>query len=87
MAIYQVQTKKASLRGAVNSKAFMDGVRSVRKNKPFNYDYSTVVNDQWNYERGRQFALVWFGEVKEGRHVTWAAMVAADRAFKEGVIF
>lgn len=87
MAIHQVQTRSASLREAINSKAFNDGVRSVRKGKPLDYEYSKVVNDQWNYERGRQFALVWSGEVKNGRQVTWAAMIAANNAFKDGVIF
>jgi hypothetical protein len=86
MAIRQVQTTPGSLRGAVNSKVFMDGVRAVRKGKPLNYDYSTIVNDQWNYERGRQFALLWDGPVKNGRQVTYSAMFAANNAFKDGVI-
>ena len=42
--------------------AFIRGFEDKRAGRPFDVDrYGRV--DQWSYERGRQFAVVWDGEL------------------------
>ena len=79
-------TSNTTIRSVVASKAFNDGVRDIRKGKTINYDYSQDINKQWNYERGRQFALAYDGDVKEGRHINYKAILAAVNLFMHRAI-
>lgn len=85
--IQQVPTKTRSARGVMSSRAFVDGFESVRKGKPFDYDYSGILDFQWNYERGRILATVYKGKLKDGRTVTNEAIYALADAWNSGVLF
>lgn len=57
----QVKTKKGTIRGALVRAAFTRGFREAR---PMDYDAFTgpgETNDRWQYERGRQFGLIYSG--------------------------
>ena len=71
--IRQVQTKQTTTASVIRSSAFVKGFAEVKKGKPLNYDAYRDANDQWNYERGRQFALLFDGAIKKGAKVTYAA--------------
>jgi hypothetical protein len=72
--IRQVPTKNTTTTAVIRSSAFVKGFTEVRKGKPLNYDaYPHETNKQWNYERGRQFALLFDGAIKKGAKVTYAA--------------
>ena len=71
--IRQVQTKNTTTTAVIRSAAFVRGFNEVRKGKPLDYDAFRDVNDQWNYERGRQFALLFNGALKNGAKVTHSA--------------
>lgn len=72
--IRQVQTKPTTTTTAViRSRAFVQGFNEVKAGKPLNYDAFLDSNDQWNYERGRQFALLFNGALKKGAKVTMSA--------------
>ena len=84
--IRQVQTKATSARGIMASKAFGDGFRDAREGKPFQYEYSTHIDTQWAYERGRILAQIYKGRLKINRAVSNGAMVAMVTAVREGVL-
>jgi len=68
----QVKTHKVKISTIMRSAAFMRGFMEVRKGLPMDYDaYSKDIDlhMRWSYERGRQFALVHAGDVKDGRTV------------------
>ena len=71
--IRQVQTKNTTCKAVIRSKAFVIGFAEVRDGKPLNYDAYRDANDQWNYERGRQFALLFTGRLKFGSTVNQTA--------------
>lgn len=79
----QVKTRLGTVRGALTRAAFMQGFREARKGLPMNYEAFTgpgETNSRWQYERGRQFALVFAGEVKRGSRVTYEAERAMQNA-------
>ena len=72
--IRQVQTKQTSTASVIRSSAFVKGFAEVKKGKPLNYDaYPYDANKQWDYERGRQFAILFNGKIKNGARVTYSA--------------
>lgn len=72
--IRQVQTKLTTTAAVIRSSAFVKGFSEVKKGKPLNYDaYPYDTNKQWDYERGRQFALLFMGKIKNGAKVTYSA--------------
>lgn len=85
--IKQVQTKNTTCRAIIRTKAFVTGFNEVRSGKPFNYDAYRDSNDQWNYERGRQFALIFKGKLKDGAKVTWGAELNLSLALSQKSIF
>lgn len=83
----QVAIKKGKLRGQMTSAAFNRGFEDARKGKPLNYDaYDGKLNDQWNYERGRMFAMLYGGPLKENRRVTYQAIMECSKAISAGWI-
>jgi hypothetical protein len=83
----QVKTKSAKLKTLMTYRAFVDGFNDVRAGAPFNYDYSTDVDKQWQYERGRMLALYWKGDnVKNGARIRWDALEAMNKAVWERVV-
>ena len=71
----QIQTKSTTTTAVIRSRAFVQGFNEVKAGKPLNYDAFLDSNDQWNYERGRQFALLFNGALKKGAKVTMSAAV------------
>lgn len=80
----QVKTVGKTARWTMGRAAFMQGYREARKGLPMDYDVYTEggrTNDRWQYERGRQFALLYAGTVKQGNRV----LPEAQRAFIQAV--
>lgn len=72
--IRQIATKTTTTTAVIRSSAFVKGFGEVKKGKPLNYDaYPYDSNKQWDYERGRQFALCFNGALKNGSKVTHSA--------------
>ena len=64
----------------MRSKAFRIGFEEVKNNIPFQYDAFTG-RDEWNYERGRQFAAMGYtAKFKDGNKI----LDDAVSAFAEG---
>jgi hypothetical protein len=76
----QVKTKYGKAETAMRCAAFVKGFKEARAGKPLNYEAFPVTNDQWNYERGRQFALIFDGALKNGAKLTWQARDAMQDA-------
>ena len=75
----QVKTRTVSFKSVMRTAAFMRGVREARAGIPMDYDaYENGLNtdNQWSYERGRQFGLLYSGNVKDGGRVRWDAVYA-----------
>lgn len=85
--IRQVKTANTTCKAVIRSKAFVTGFNEVRIGKPFNYDAFRDANDQWNYERGRQFAMIFPGKIKHGATVSQAAAWSLGLALSTNVIF
>lgn len=66
----------------LGAKAFGQGFREVRAGKPFSDD-GLSYSDQWHYERGRLFGIVYAGKIKDGNRVIFAAIYAASEAFRD----
>ena len=78
---------KVSIKHILSAGAFVAGVKAVRRGAPFMADaYMTEPNKQWQYERGRLFAIVFQGEIKEGRNVLYSAMAAYAEACRGNAI-
>lgn len=71
--IRQVQTKNTTCKAVIRTKAFVRGFNEVREGKAPDYDAFRDANEQWNYERGRQFALTFPGKIKLGSTVNQTA--------------
>jgi len=75
----QVKTRTVSFKSVMRTAAFMRGVREARKGLPMDYnayDNERSTDNRWNYERGRQFGLLYSGNVKDGGRVRWDAIYA-----------
>jgi len=83
----QTKTKGTTYVSVMNTAAFNRGVKESRSGKPFDYDAYPTTNEQWAYERGRQFGLIYSGPVKNARRVTNAAVSAMHSASMEQIIF
>jgi len=73
----QVATQKVTLRTVMRRASFVQGHRSFLKGQPLNYDaYPHSINEQWSYERGRQFAALFAQPIKNGHTIRTAALMA-----------
>jgi len=75
----QIKTRFVTLNSVMRSAAFMRGVNEMRKGLPMDYDAYNEAHEgsqRWNYERGRQFAIIFAGNVKQGGKVTYEAVRA-----------
>jgi hypothetical protein len=66
----QVPTRRVSVEEIIRDPKFAQGVKDARAGRPFPADFDAWEhgNDQWCYERGRQ----------------WAAVMPRDQKFKSG---
>ncbi len=89
-------TKPIKITAIMSSAAFVKGFTERHKGKPldtfafsepyFDKRRKRWTNDQWFYERGRQFASVYSGPIKSGRKLLNAAAFAYNEACKRGDI-
>jgi len=86
--IRQVPTKNTTTSAVIRSSAFVKGFAEVKKGKPLNYDaYPHEANKQWDYERGRQFALCFNGTLKIGAKVSnTAALMLGIELHRKSII-
>ena len=78
----QAATKKSTFKKVLASGDFRRGFEEAKKGKPFKADDKA----SWDYERGRQFAFCFNGQLKQGRNVTISALYAFANAFHNGSI-
>ena len=75
----QVKTRLVNISTVMRSAAFMRGVKEIRKGIQMDYDAYNETHEgsqRWSYERGRQFAIIFAGDVKKGKTVTFEAIRA-----------
>jgi hypothetical protein len=83
----QVETHKVTLRTVMRRASFVQGHRSFLKGQPLDYDaYPHSINEQWSYERGRQFAALFAQPIKNGHTIRTAALMAYSAALRERAI-
>ena len=82
----QLKMKYGKASTVMRSAAFVRGFKEAQKGKPLDYDAYRDTNNQWNYQRGRQFALIFDGVLKNGSKLTLAAQYAMQNALYERVI-
>ena len=71
----------------LNAAAFGFGFRDKREEKPPRKEYETFQpRDQWLYEYGRLFAIVWPYPIKKGRAVDPVACLAFAACLKKRFI-
>lgn len=88
MTIQQVHTRARKSGWCLNSKAFGVGYREALKGLPMNYEAFGSTDEQWNYERGRLFAQVYKGPLKDARRrLAYEAQWAFANALRERIIF
>lgn len=77
----QVATTNVTTKSIMRTAAFMRGVRETRNGIPMDYDaFDGDDWGRWNYERGRQFGILYAGPVKDGNKLTLGAMLAMREA-------
>ena len=79
----QIKTRNVTFKSVMRTAAFMRGVREAREGLPMDYkayDNERSTDNRWNYERGRQFGLLYAGPVKDGGRVRWDAIHALQAA-------
>jgi hypothetical protein len=54
----QADSVQVTVGRILGSRAFSEGVNDVRKGRPARFDDAAFGDGDWDYERGRQFALV-----------------------------
>lgn len=85
----QIATRKVTLKSIIHNRYFTLGFAEVLQGKPFNSEYDTwETRSQWQYERGRQFAILTKGEVKpkHGKSVNTRAIYAYADLMHSGVL-
>jgi hypothetical protein len=87
--IQQVKTRARMSGWSLNSKAFGIGYREALQGLPMNYDaFASSTDEQWNYERGRLFAQIYKGQLKDARRrLAYEAQWAFANALRERIIF
>ncbi len=83
----QVQTRSTGIKGIMRSAAFVRGFNEARKGVALDYDAYTETNDQWAYERGRQFGFMFDGPLKIGQSVNLGAALQFSLAIGRKEIF
>lgn len=73
----QVATYSVTLRAVMRSAAFVRGFKEARQGLPMDYDAyngARETSERWNYERGRQFGVLYAGAIKDGRTIKHDAL-------------
>lgn len=75
------RTIVVTLRSIMASRAFGAGYRDALQRKQWAGD-AYPQHEAWSYERGRQFAALYSGPLKDGRHVLPPAYLALREAMR-----
>lgn len=70
----------------LSSRPFGRGFSDYRAGRPFRDDLFYRLNDQWAYERGRMFAALYQGALRQNRRLSHGAIVAAREALNHGAL-
>lgn len=85
--IKQITTRQTGILGIMRKASFVRGFTEARKGKPLQYDaYPHDTNQQWDYERGRLFGLMFDGPLKFGKSINRGAAVQFSWAIRDKVI-
>jgi len=76
-------TKRVTLKSIISCAAFRKGYEEAKKGAPLASDDFSY-KDVWQYERGRQFACLYDGRLKEGNRVGMDALYALQGAMNAG---
>ena len=79
----QIKTRVVTFKSVMRTAAFMRGVREAREGLPMDYtayDNERSTDNRWNYERGRQFGILYREEVKHEGRVRWQAIGCLQEA-------
>jgi hypothetical protein len=87
MTIRQVKTKQTTILGIMRSAPFVIGFNEGRTGQPLRYEAYDNMNQQWAYERGRQFSIIFDGPLKKGHAVNLGAAVCFAMAITSKEIF
>lgn len=85
----QIKTREVTFKSIMRTAAFLRGVREARAGIPMDYDAFTderSTANRWNYERGRQFGILYSGPVKDKGRVRWDAVGNMQEALLYGHI-
>jgi hypothetical protein len=83
----QVATKTTTIGATMRAKAFLRGFSEVKRGLPLDPEaYRNDAVAQWRYERGRQFACVYTGPLKQGRDLIYDATYAYHLASRSRAI-
>jgi hypothetical protein len=85
--IRQVKTKTTTIKGIMRSAPFVRGFNEARTGAALDYDAYTDTNQQWAYERGRQFGFLFDGPLKIGQSVNLGAALQFSLAIGRKEIF
>jgi hypothetical protein len=83
---YQTPRKLMGMRFTMRKAAFRCGFEAFHANLPFDPDAYSSINDQWNYERGRQFAACYTGRLKYRNAVSDRAVAVMDGLIREKAV-
>ena len=74
--------KSVSIKSVIRRASFVRGFTEAKSGKPFDYDYAPAdTNDLWAYERGRQFAFTYKGQLKSRNKVLFSAEFAFGKSY------
>lgn len=85
--VRQVTTKQTTVKGIMRSAPFVRGFNEARTGVAMDYDAYTETNDQWAYERGRQFGCIFDGPLKKGHAINLGAALQFSQAVGSKAIF
>lgn len=60
---------KTTFKDVMMRESFQKGFNEFRAGLPYDYDGIVNLNDQASYERGRKFAILYSGRLRQGRGI------------------
>jgi hypothetical protein len=83
----QVKTKLTTVGAVMRAKSFLRGFSEVQRGIALDPEaFRNNAADQWKYERGRQFACLYTGPLKQGRNLVYEATYAYHLASRSRAI-
>lgn len=83
----QIKTKLITVGAVMRAKSFLRGFSEVQRGIALDPEaFRSNASDQWKYERGRQFACLYTGPLKQGRTLLYEATYAYHLAHRSRAI-